>query len=61
MYDCGAGRYVGHQHAERVAALRLEILLNVHCNVRKSERPTKRLAVNAELIRDTGQEQLNRH
>ena len=61
MYDCGARRDVGHQHAERVAALRLEVLLNVHRDVRKSERPAKRLPVNAELTRDAGQEQLNRH
>jgi hypothetical protein len=55
MYDRSAWRDVVHQHAERVAALRLEILLDVHSDVGKRERSAKRLPVKAELVRHAGQ------
>ena len=53
MHDDVAARQVFFEHSERIAAKRLEILLNLDLDVRPRERAAQVVAIVAELIRNT--------
>ena len=47
------------EHPQRVAAQRLEILLDLNVDVRPRQRATQRVAIHAELVGDAGEEQFD--
>ncbi len=56
MHDRFALRDVVFEHMQRVAAERLEVLLDFDLDVRPSQRVAERVAVGPELVRDAGNE-----